>query len=237
MFDQLFRYPVVVRRHHDGPLATERAAYLASCAAQGSAPGTLLKCARYCLAIAHVLQAMPHDQSFTTADIDVLAGVWAAGRVEDRHAAATRWPHQHFRAIATDFLKSLGRWTPHRLRRVRTSVRLTILSPPSSRTDYGPQAHAVFDDGRSSGSCLISSSETASWRPSPLIIWTPTSSMPLSDGAVYHCDRRRFACAVGSATVKPKAGSDKAWRRRSWCLAFIAMKAFRSGRHGRTSLA
>jgi integrase/recombinase XerD len=112
LFDQLFRYPAVVRRHHDGPLATERAAYLASLAAQGSAPGTVLKCARYCLAIAHVLQGMPHDQSFTTADIDVLAAVWAAGRVEDRYAAATQWPHQHFRAIATDFLKSLGRWTP-----------------------------------------------------------------------------------------------------------------------------
>ncbi|MGO8915363.1 MAG: tyrosine-type recombinase/integrase [Stellaceae bacterium] len=112
MFDRLFRYPAIVRRHHDGPLAAERGAYLASLAAQGSAPGTLLKCARYCLAIAHVLQAMPHDQSFTKADIDVLAGVWAAGRVKDHHAAAPRWPHQHFRAIATDFLKSLGRWTP-----------------------------------------------------------------------------------------------------------------------------
>jgi len=112
LFDQLFRYPAIVRRHHDGPFATERATYLASLAAQGSARGTLLKCARYCLAIAHLLQAMPHDRSFTTADIDVLASVWAAGRVQDRRAAAPQWPHQHFRAIATDFLKSLGRWTP-----------------------------------------------------------------------------------------------------------------------------
>jgi len=112
LFDQLFRYPATVRRHHDGPLATERAAYLASLAAQGSAPGTFLKCARYCLAIAQMLQTMPHDQSFTTADIDALAGIWAAGRVEGRHAVAPRWPHRHFRAIATGFLKSLGRWTP-----------------------------------------------------------------------------------------------------------------------------
>jgi hypothetical protein len=76
LFDQLFRYPATVRRHHDGPLATERAAYLASLAAQGSAPGTLLKCARYCLAIADV----PQDRSFTTADVDALADIWAAGR-------------------------------------------------------------------------------------------------------------------------------------------------------------
>lgn len=112
MFDTLFRYPAVLRRHRDGPLATERAAYLARLSAQGSAPGTLLKCARYCLAVAHALQATPHGQPFTTSDIDVLAHAWAAGRVEGRHAAAPQWPHQHFRAIATDLLKMLGRWTP-----------------------------------------------------------------------------------------------------------------------------
>lgn len=111
MFDTLFRYPAVLRRHRDGPFATERATYLAGLAARGHAPGTLLKCARYCLAVAHALQATPHRQPFTTSDIDVLAHAWAAGRVEGRHAAAPRWPHQHFRAIATDFLKMLGRWT------------------------------------------------------------------------------------------------------------------------------
>ncbi len=112
MFDQLFRYPGVVRRHRDGPLAHERATYLASLATRGSAPGTLLKCARYCLAVAHLVQPTPRDRSFTTSEIDLLAGQWAAGRVQHRRAATPHWPHQHFRAIATEFLKSLGRWTP-----------------------------------------------------------------------------------------------------------------------------
>src|SRR5712692_7880558 len=112
MFDQLFRYPGVVRRHRDGPLAHERATYLASLATRGSAPGTLLKYARYCLAIAHVVQPTPRDRSFSTSEIDILARQWAAGRVQHRRAAAPRWPHQHFRAIATEFLKWLGRWTP-----------------------------------------------------------------------------------------------------------------------------
>ncbi len=39
MFDTLFRYPAVLRRHLDGPLVTERAAYLAGLAARGQAPG------------------------------------------------------------------------------------------------------------------------------------------------------------------------------------------------------
>ena len=123
MFDTLFRYPAVRRRHLDGPLVTERAAYLAGLAAREYAPGTLLKCARYCLAIAHQLHATPHDRSFTTSEIDVLAGAWAAGRVEARHAATPRWPQEHFRAIATEFLKSLSRWTP----------------PPSKREQPTPQ--------------------------------------------------------------------------------------------------
>jgi len=112
MFDQLFRYPAVVRRHRDGPLAHERATFLTSLAIQGSATGTLLKCARYCLAIAHVLQARPPDQVFTTSELDVLARAWAVDRVQHRRAVGPRWPHQQFRAVATAFLTSLGRSTP-----------------------------------------------------------------------------------------------------------------------------
>ena len=108
MFDQLFRYPGVVRRHRDGPLAHERATYLASLATRGSAPETLLKYARYCLAVAHVVHPRPRDRSFTTYEIDVLARKWAAGRVQHRRAAAPHWPHLQFRAIATEFLKSIG---------------------------------------------------------------------------------------------------------------------------------
>jgi len=112
MFDQLFRYPGVVRRHRDGPLASERMTYLASLATRGIAPETLLKYARYCLAIAYALETMPRDRSFTASEVDVLARTWAEGRVERRRAAAPRWPQEHFRAIATEFLKSVGRWTP-----------------------------------------------------------------------------------------------------------------------------
>jgi integrase/recombinase XerD len=141
MFDQLFRYSGVVRRHRDGPLASERAAYLARLAAQGNAPGTLLKCARYCLAIARVLAATPRDRSFTAAEIDLLATTWAAGRVQRGRAAAPRWPHCHFRAIATEFVKSVGRWTP----------------PPKTSRPYAREVDefvtAQRDRGRSPSTC------------------------------------------------------------------------------------
>ena len=114
MFDHLFRYPAVLRRHRDGPFARERATYLTSLAIQGSPTGTVLKCARYCLAIAQVLQTRPADHSFTTSEIDGMAREWAAGRVQHRRAAGPRWPHEQFRAAATGFLKFLGRWMPAR---------------------------------------------------------------------------------------------------------------------------
>jgi integrase/recombinase XerD len=114
MFDHLFRHPAALRRHREGPLAHERGTYLTRLAARGSAVWTLRRRARYCLAIAQIVETNPPDRSFTTAEIDVLIRVWSAGRVRHRRGAAPRRSrlHQQFRAIATDFLKSLGRWTP-----------------------------------------------------------------------------------------------------------------------------
>lgn len=114
MFDHLFRHPAALRRHREGPLAHERATYLTRLATQGSAFETLRRRAWCCLAIAQMVQASPPDRSFTTSGIDVLIREWSAGRVRHRRAAAPRrfQLHQQFRAIATEFLQSLGRWTP-----------------------------------------------------------------------------------------------------------------------------
>ena len=52
MFDPLFSYPSVRRRHREGPLAAERAAYLSDVEARGMARATILRVARYCLCVA-----------------------------------------------------------------------------------------------------------------------------------------------------------------------------------------
>ena len=46
MFETLFTYPRVLRRHREGPLAEERAAYLTELTARCVAPATLIKQAR-----------------------------------------------------------------------------------------------------------------------------------------------------------------------------------------------
>ena len=43
MFETLFTCLGAIRRHREGPLATERAAYLSELAAQGMARGTILR--------------------------------------------------------------------------------------------------------------------------------------------------------------------------------------------------
>lgn len=112
MFETLFFYPSVLRRHRDGPLAAERAAFLRSLAAQGMARGTLLRCARYCLCVAEYLKRWLLPRPIDAQEIDTLARRWAAERVASGRASSPRWPAEHFRFAATAFLRSSGRLQP-----------------------------------------------------------------------------------------------------------------------------
>lgn len=114
MFDKLFQHPAALQRHRDGPLAHERVRYLTSLASQGSASETLLRRARYCLTLARMLEAYPPARSFTTSAIDGLITEWDCGRVRQRRVTAPRRVliRRQFLTIATEFLRSMGRWTP-----------------------------------------------------------------------------------------------------------------------------
>jgi hypothetical protein len=59
MFEKIFSYPAVLRRHREGPLASERLAYLKYLIDRGAALGTLLRQARYCLCVAHAIHRWP----------------------------------------------------------------------------------------------------------------------------------------------------------------------------------
>ena len=91
MFETLFSYPAVLRRHQDGPFATERAAYLECLAAQGTARGTLLRRASCCLCVAREVEFRPADQLFDRGDIESLASAWAAKRTADGRATSRNY--------------------------------------------------------------------------------------------------------------------------------------------------
>ena len=73
MFETLFTYPRVLRRHRDGPLAVERAKYLSELVAQGMARGTILLRSSYCLCVAKELQRWAPDHCFGEEGIELLA--------------------------------------------------------------------------------------------------------------------------------------------------------------------
>jgi integrase/recombinase XerD len=109
MFEKLYTYATVLKRHREGPLARERANYLERFASQGMARGTLLWRARYSLCVAHQLEGWPVDHRFSESDIDKLATAWATTRVAQGRARGPRWPHDLFHFAATDFLRAIGR--------------------------------------------------------------------------------------------------------------------------------
>src|SRR5919106_5326834 len=112
VFERLFAYPAVLRRHRDGPLAAEREAYLEALSARGAAHGTLLGMARYGLCVAHEVQQWPPEQRFSKEDLETLAASWAAKRVAGGRASAAFWPQQHFRFVAAELLRTAGRLLP-----------------------------------------------------------------------------------------------------------------------------
>ena len=109
MFEKIFSYPAVLRRHLEGPLASERLEYLKYLNDRGAALGTVLRQARYCLCIAREVQRWPREHCFHAADLEAIAASWAAGRVAQGRAAAPRWPKEQFYSVACSFLERLGR--------------------------------------------------------------------------------------------------------------------------------
>jgi site-specific recombinase XerD len=115
MFNSLFRCPATLKRHQEGPLATERAAYLEVLAERGVARATLLRRAVFSLCVARALDQVSQESDteiFSATEVDALASAWAAQRVTAGRAAAPQWPRLQFRAVAVEFIATMGRLRP-----------------------------------------------------------------------------------------------------------------------------
>ena len=112
IFETLYSYSGVLRRHCQGPLAAERAAFIEALAARGLTRETQLRQCRYCLCVAREVQRRPPGRLFDRDDVRDMAENWAARRVAAGRAATPRWARDQFRATAFNFLRSLGRLRP-----------------------------------------------------------------------------------------------------------------------------
>jgi integrase/recombinase XerD len=107
MFEKLFKYPRVLARHREGPLAEERDRFLSYLAERGAAKDTLLRFARELLVVSREINLVL-GQQIGIEDIEALARRWAR-RQQRRHRAQTeRWSRQLFILTATQWLRFLG---------------------------------------------------------------------------------------------------------------------------------
>ena len=232
MFDQLFRYPGVVRRHRDGPLTNERATDLVSLATRGIAPETVSNTrvsvwpSRTWWRRCHAIDRSPRSRS------TAWPSEWAVGSVQQRRAAAPHWPHQQFRAIATEFLNALGRWTP---------------SPTVARRYAREVEDFVTAEQRDRGRSL-STCRNRRWQIERCLSYLAQTHGELAAVTAAHLDayfqhvaprwsRVSLRSAALALRVWFRHCETKGWvrpgsRRRFSCLAFIARKASRSDRRG-----
>ena len=123
MFEEIFSYPAVLRRHREGLLASERQDYLKYLKDRGAASGTVVRQARYCLSIAREIQQHPRDYCFKATELEAIAASWAARRVKQGWADTPRWPKENFCSVARSFLERLGAWHTIQLRRPGATMR------------------------------------------------------------------------------------------------------------------
>lgn len=108
MFERLFKYPAVLARHRQGPLADEREVFLQHCADQGMAHGTLLRSASELLVIARQIDNSG-EALLTPQQIEVSANRWARRQRRRGRSTGPRWSRELFVHIATRWLGFLGR--------------------------------------------------------------------------------------------------------------------------------
>lgn len=213
MFEALFTYPGVLRRHRDGPLAADRAAHLSDLAAQGMARGTVLRRSSYCLCVAVELQRWPSDRCFDEDEVEQLAMGWAAERSANGRASSPRWPQVQFRLAATDFIRSLGR--------LRSA-------PPAKPGRYDSELGdfiAAQQEGRwlSEATC-----RSGRWQITRFLDYLEQRGVALSDVAATDVDAffEHMAQCWSRSSLHTSARKLRAWLRycetRGWIRAGIA---------------
>jgi len=213
MFETLFTYPSVLRRHREGPLAAERVAYLSELADRGMAHGTILRRSSYCLCIAIALQRWPPDRCFDEAEVELLAQDWAAQRTAAGRASSPRWPKEHFRFEATDFLQHLGRLRP---------------SPAAEPGRYGDKLDdfiAAQQEGRWSSE---STCHSARWQTTRFLDYLEQRSVALAAVTAADIDAffEHMAQRWSRSSLRTSAKMLRAWfaycERRGWARAGLA---------------
>jgi site-specific recombinase XerD len=107
MFETLFKYPAVLSRHREAPLANERESYLVHRAKDGTSVATLRRIARELFVIVREMDLRPATISVDT--IESAAASWARRQRRCGRVSQLRWSRSLFVQVAQDWLEFLGR--------------------------------------------------------------------------------------------------------------------------------
>ena len=213
MFDTLFSYSAVRRRHEGGPLAAERAGCLRALATRGAARNTLFRWARYTLCVAREVERWPPDHCFAAEEIAAMASDWAAGRTAAGRAKSRRWPEEAFRSIASEFLGTIGR--------LRSAP-----SPPAGRYDGQVEDFIVAGrDGRWQSEATCAS---ARWQVRRFLLYLEQQSVALGDVEAAHVDAyyQQMAGRWSRISLQTSGTMVRAWlahcERRGWARPGLA---------------
>jgi integrase/recombinase XerD len=105
MFETLYSYPQVLRRHREGPWAEERERFLAHCVEQGFACATLRQIAAELLVVARYFRV--GEARFSTQDVEAAADQWVRFQRRRKRIHDCRWSRQRFISTASSWLRFL----------------------------------------------------------------------------------------------------------------------------------
>ncbi len=110
MFEKLFKYPAVLRRHKDAPFLEERERYLLHRTNEGCAQATLIRISRELFWIArYFVGDEKTSRAITPEDIQKAANKWAKKQCSSGRAKDQKWPHLLFVQLSTDWFQFLDR--------------------------------------------------------------------------------------------------------------------------------
>ena len=107
MFNKLFRYPRVISRHANAPLAKERITFLSHLALRGTPDSTLLRYATE-LRVISIMLGNQIPGPITPQAISQCAQRRARRQRRQGRAQSLKWPREHFRQVASAWCLFMG---------------------------------------------------------------------------------------------------------------------------------
>lgn len=200
MFEELFSRPTALRRHREGPLASERQDYLKYLKDRGAASGTVVMQARYCLSIAQEIRRWPREHCFKATELETIAASWAARRVTQGWAATPHWPKENFRYVACGFLERLGRLAH---------------DPDPSPGPYDPLVEDFLEAECQGRGLTLVTRKKHSWHIRQFLLYLNQRNHSLEDLTPDHIDAylKHLSQTWSRVSLKTTAGVLRAWFR------------------------